>query len=182
LPTAQRRRLQEQHGLSAYDAGVLVRQGRAFVGYFEESAQHSGQPKKAANWVTNEVLQSLHQLKLGIGEFPLSARSLADLIRTMDQTGLNVQRARDVYARMVDGGVSAQQAMQELGLKVVAGDEELRQIVQRAIAGNPKAVADFKKGKLKAADAIKGAVMRETKGMAQTDAVQRLLMEELANL
>ena len=42
-----------------------------------------------------------------------------------------------------------------------------------------KAVADFKKGKTKAADAIKGAVMRETKGMAKTELVQRLLMEEL---
>ena len=44
---------------------------------------------------------------------------------------------------------------------------------------NPKAVADFKKGKTKAADAIKGAVMRETKGMAKTEVVQRLLAQEL---
>ena len=49
-------------------------------------------------------------------------------------------------------------------------------------AANPKAVADFKKGKTKAADAIKGAVMRETKGMAKTELVQQLLLEELAKI
>ena len=58
---------------------------------------------------------------------------------------------------------------------------QLLEIVRRAIAANPKAVADFKKGKTKAADAIKGAVMRETRGMAQTELVQQLLLQELQN-
>jgi aspartyl-tRNA(Asn)/glutamyl-tRNA(Gln) amidotransferase subunit B len=52
-------------------------------------------------------------------------------------------------------------------------------MIQRAIAENPRAVADFKKGKVKAADAIKGRIMRETKGMAKTEMVQQILMEEL---
>ena len=58
-------------------------------------------------------------------------------------------------------------------------DRQAVEIVKRAIAGNPKAVADYKKGKTKAADAIKGAVMRETKGMAKTEVVQQIVMEEL---
>ena len=49
----------------------------------------------------------------------------------------------------------------------------------RAIAANPKAVTDFKTGKVKALDALKGAVMRETKGMAKTEMVQQLLLQEL---
>ena len=70
-------------------------------------------------------------------------------------------------------------AIEELGFTVVADENQLLEIVRRAIAANPKAVADFKKGKLKAADAIKGAVMRETKGLARTETVQQLLMQEL---
>ena len=54
-------------------------------------------------------------------------------------------------------------------------------VVDRVLAESPQAVADFKRGKTKAADAIKGAVMRETKGMAKTDLVQKLLLEELQN-
>jgi aspartyl-tRNA(Asn)/glutamyl-tRNA(Gln) amidotransferase subunit B len=61
----------------------------------------------------------------------------------------------------------------------VADEGQLLEIIRRAIAANPKAVADFKKGKVKAADAIKGAVMRETKGMAKMEQVQQLLLKEL---
>ena len=62
---------------------------------------------------------------------------------------------------------------------MVADEGRLRELVRQAIAANPKAVADFKNGKLKAADAIKGRVMKETKGMARADVVQQILMEEL---
>ena len=53
-------------------------------------------------------------------------------------------------------------------------------MVRQGIAANPQAVADYKKGKVRAADRIKGFVMKETKGMANTELVQRLLTEELS--
>ena len=93
-----------------------------------------------------------------------------------------MQRAREVYARMLQSGVRAGEAIEDLGFQVVGDEGQLRELVRRAIASNPKAVADFKKGKVKAADAIKGAVMRETKGMAKTELVQQLLMQELQNV
>ena len=98
----------------------------------------------------------------------------------MKSTGLNMQRARE-STPMLETGASAEQVIGELGFKAVSDENQLREIVRKAIAANPKAVADFKKGKTKAADAIKGAVMRETKGMAKTDLVQELLTQELAN-
>ena len=73
-------------------------------------------------------------------------------------------------------------AMAELGLEIVGDEHQVREAVRRAIGANPKAVADYKKGKTKAADAIKGAVMRETKGMARTEIVHKLVLEELGKL
>jgi aspartyl-tRNA(Asn)/glutamyl-tRNA(Gln) amidotransferase subunit B len=81
---------------------------------------------------------------------------------------------------MLKSGRSAQETIKDLGFEVVSDTGQLLEIVRRAIAANPKAVADYRKGKTKAADAIKGAVMRETKGMARTEAVQELLLQELA--
>jgi aspartyl-tRNA(Asn)/glutamyl-tRNA(Gln) amidotransferase subunit B len=179
LPAAQRTRLQTQYGLSPYDAGVLTSQGRAFTAYFEELTQRTGDAKEASNWINNQVLQTLNERKLTIKEFPVPAAALAELLQQRKETGLNAQRAREVYARMLETGMSAPQAIRELGVQVVADEGQLLEIVRRAIAANPKAVADFKKGKTKAADAIKGAVMRETKGMAKTEVVQRLLLQEL---
>jgi aspartyl-tRNA(Asn)/glutamyl-tRNA(Gln) amidotransferase subunit B len=179
LPAAQRTRLQQQYGLSLYDAAVITRQGRAFTAYFEEAAWLCGDAKTASNWTTNQVLATLNETRTDIKSFPLSAAALAGLIKEVQQVGLNAQRAREVYAEMLASGGTAREAIDKLGFKVVADEGQLLEIVRRAIAGNPKAVADFKKGKTKAADAIKGAVMRETKGMAKTEMVQQLLMEEL---
>ncbi|MFN4260747.1 MAG: Asp-tRNA(Asn)/Glu-tRNA(Gln) amidotransferase subunit GatB [Gemmataceae bacterium] len=179
LPAAQRQRLPKQYGLSEYDAEVLTRQGRAFVAYFEDVAQRCGDAKTASNWLTNQVLQTLNERKQTITDFPLSAAALSDLIQRARQTGLPAQKAREVYAHMLDTGVSVDQAFQRLGIQTV-DEGQLLDIVRRAIANNPKAVADFKNGKTKAAEAIKGAIMREAKGMAKVDVVQQLLFQELA--
>jgi aspartyl-tRNA(Asn)/glutamyl-tRNA(Gln) amidotransferase subunit B len=178
LPAAQRERLQTQYGLSVYDAGVLSRNGRALVAFFEKVAEVCASPKEACNWVANDLLQTLNERKVGIKDSPITAESLGELIREAKALPLNKQRAREVYAEML-GGRTAREAIAKLGFKAGPDETQLREIIRRAIAANSKAVADFKKGKVKAADAIKGAVMRETKGMAPMDQVQRLLLEEL---
>jgi aspartyl-tRNA(Asn)/glutamyl-tRNA(Gln) amidotransferase subunit B len=178
LPAAQKTRLQSQYGLSDYDAGVLSRNGRALVAYFEAVVVVCANAKEACNWITNDLLQKLNERKIGIKESPISAQHLGELIGEVKSLPLNKQRAREVYAEMLTG-ITARQAIDKLGIKPGPDEAELREIVRKAIAANPKAVADFKKGKLKAADAIKGAVMRETKGMAQMEHVQSLLLQEL---
>jgi aspartyl-tRNA(Asn)/glutamyl-tRNA(Gln) amidotransferase subunit B len=179
LPAAQRRRLQTQYGLSLYDAEVLARQGRAFVAYFEEATRLGGKAQEVKNWLANDVLQTLNERKRTIAEFPLSAPQLVDLLKEVEAVGLNKQRAREVYLEALAGGTPAKEAIVKLGFKAVADEGQLRELVRQAIHANPKAVADFKRGKTKAADAIKGAVMRETKGLARMETVQQLVMQEL---
>jgi aspartyl-tRNA(Asn)/glutamyl-tRNA(Gln) amidotransferase subunit B len=179
LPAALRARLGQQYGLSAYDAGVLTRQGRAVAGYFEEVARRSGDARAACNWVTNQVLATLKDQKLDIAAFPLGADALAELIAEQKAMGLNKQMAGEVYARMIEARCPAREAIAQLGIKAVGGADELAEVVRQAIADNPKAVADFKKGKTRAAQSIKGAVMRHTKGTAPPELVDRLILEEL---
>jgi aspartyl-tRNA(Asn)/glutamyl-tRNA(Gln) amidotransferase subunit B len=178
LPAALEARLQTEYGLSAYDAGVLTRGGPTLARYFEDVARAGGDAKDASNWITNDVQQILNERKLGIEEFPLSAEALGGLVRHM-KTGLPKQRGREIFADMLAHGGTAEESARRLGIAVVADESQLRDIIRRAIAANAKAVADFKNGKTKAADAIKGAIMRETKGAAKADVVQRLLLEEL---
>jgi aspartyl-tRNA(Asn)/glutamyl-tRNA(Gln) amidotransferase subunit B len=179
LPATARKRLQSEHGLSAYDAGVITQQGRAFTRYFETVARICQDAKNASNWMTNQVLAALNERKMSIDAFPLSAEMLGDLIRRIRELGINQQRARDVFARMLETGASAEQAVEQLGLRVEADADKLRDIVRQAVAANPRAIEDYRKGKTKALDAIKGAVMRQTKGMAKFEVVQQLLLEEL---
>jgi aspartyl-tRNA(Asn)/glutamyl-tRNA(Gln) amidotransferase subunit B len=182
LPAAMRARLGQQYGLSDHDAGVLTAQGRALVGYFEEAARVCGDAKKAWNWVANVVLATLRERHEEIGSFPLSAARLGELIAQQKATGMPSQTAQEVYARMLQDRSGVQEAMAALGVSVVSDTAALAEVVRRAVAANPKAVADFKKGKSAAANSIKGAVMRELKqsgGAAPVEVVDRLLREEL---
>jgi aspartyl-tRNA(Asn)/glutamyl-tRNA(Gln) amidotransferase subunit B len=179
LPAAQRVRLKSQYSLSDYDAGVLSRQGRKFVAYFETAAAASGDAKAVANWTTNEVLSSLNERNQTVADFPITAHKLAGLVTEMKSAGLNKQRARDVYAHMLEQDSEAAAAIAALGFKAVADEGAIRDLVRQGIAANPQAVADYKAGKVRAADRIKGFVMKATKGLANTGLVQTLLEEEL---
>jgi len=178
LPNVQRQRLTGQYGLSAYDADVLVHQGRALVAYFEDVARVAGDAKAACNWVTNQVLSTLNERGQTIADFPLRSEQLGDLIAQVRAKGLNNQRARDVYAHMLEHGTSVGEAFAALGIRDVS-EVELREIVRRQLAAHEKAVADYRQGNVRALDRVKGAVMKATGGMARMDLVQRLLEEEL---
>jgi aspartyl-tRNA(Asn)/glutamyl-tRNA(Gln) amidotransferase subunit B len=89
--------------------------------------------------------------------------------------------AGEVYNRMLESGCGAKQAMDALGIKPT-DTGALVEIVRRALAANAKAVADFKAGKTKAAQAIKGAVMRETKGTARPEVLEQLILEEIQKM
>jgi aspartyl-tRNA(Asn)/glutamyl-tRNA(Gln) amidotransferase subunit B len=180
LPAAARDRLQRDYGLSGYDAGVLTSKGRSVVGYFEAVAQACGDAKAACNWVANKLLATFkHQDQPGSEPFPIKAEDLAALIAEQKAIPLNKQTAEEVYHRMLADGSGPKEAIAKLGIRPGGGAGALVEVVRRAIAANPKAVADFKKGKAAAANAIKGAVMRETKGTARPELLQQILMEEL---
>src|SRR5262249_16607359 len=112
---------------------------------------------------------------------PVPAAKLGELIVKQKELGLNNQTAGKVYARMLaEGGCGATEAIAALGITVVSDLTALTEIIRRAMAANPRAVADFKGGKKAAANALKGAVMRETRGTARADLVEQILMQELA--
>jgi aspartyl-tRNA(Asn)/glutamyl-tRNA(Gln) amidotransferase subunit B len=182
LPAARRKRFQSQFALSAYDARVLVSQGLAFADYFEQVAHLCGDAKAACNWCANQVLAVLNERKIGIDRFPLPPEALADLILQIKKHNINAQRAREVFGIMLTSREPVEAIVKRLGLDVTFDTEQLRQLVQKSIAANAKAVADVKAGKQKAIDALVGFVMRETKGKAPTDEVRRLMAEELAKV
>ena len=81
LPAAIRNRLEQTYGITPYDSDVIVAQGRPTVDYFESVAAASGDGKKAANWVTQEVMRVLNENGWTLAQFPLSAKTLGELVK-----------------------------------------------------------------------------------------------------
>ena len=100
---------------------------------------------------------------------------LAGLLQILDRGAITVASARTAFARMAAAGLDAATAVQQLGLDKISDAATLLPLVRAAIAANPAAVADLRAGRTRAADAIKGHVMRATRGKADPTVVDQLL-------
>jgi aspartyl-tRNA(Asn)/glutamyl-tRNA(Gln) amidotransferase subunit B len=187
LPAARRTRFREQLGLSAYDAAVLINQGRPLADYFERVAGLCGDAKQAANWVTQDVLRELNDRRLSIGEFPIGADVLGTMLRRVVDGAMTVKSGRDVFAellRSADDGQAVESAtidvlIDRLGLRIVRDTGALEAAIAAAIEDSPQAVADFRAGKQQALGAVIGKVMKHAKG-ADARTVRELLIARLS--
>jgi aspartyl-tRNA(Asn)/glutamyl-tRNA(Gln) amidotransferase subunit B len=155
LPAALRSRLQSDYGIDAYSADVLVNQGRLLVQYFEAVAQSTGDGRRASNWMQQDVMRSLNERSMVIGDFPVSAPALAELLSAVQRDEIDNTRAKDVFARMIDDRCSASDAMAALGIAKV-DEAQTVELCREILRANPKAVADLKEGKQKAVGALIG--------------------------
>ncbi|OWK36415.1 Asp-tRNA(Asn)/Glu-tRNA(Gln) amidotransferase subunit GatB [Fimbriiglobus ruber] len=178
LPSAQRTRLQSQYSLSQYDAEVLAAKGRTMVAYFEAVAAGLGDGKAASNRLSDLVFPALTERHEEITEFPLKAAAFADFVKKT--AALPKQDRLTVFKIVLEENVDVETAKGKAGIKEV-DESTLREAVAKAVAANPKAVADFKSGKDAAKMSIVGAVMKANKG-APNDVVRRLVDEELARV
>jgi aspartyl-tRNA(Asn)/glutamyl-tRNA(Gln) amidotransferase subunit B len=162
LPAALRRRLEQSYGVSAYDADVIVNQGRAFADYFAGVADGCHDGKAAANWVTQTVLRTLNDRNLDVTQYAetVPVQRLVELIEAVNNGDLDTSRGRDVLAQMQQAGRSAAEVMEQLGIEKVDRSAMI-ELCRQLLAENPRIVADVKAGKTKAAGALIGMAKKK---------------------
>ncbi|MCA8958087.1 MAG: Asp-tRNA(Asn)/Glu-tRNA(Gln) amidotransferase subunit GatB [Planctomycetes bacterium] len=174
LPTARRDRYRAAHGLGADDAEALTRD-RTVGDWFEQVVAAGADAKAACNWLVEDLLPRLRERGLGLAVSPIAPGRLATLIGLVQQKSLTQPAARQVLDHLLDHDVTPEQAVRELGLGRIADEVTLRPLCEAAIAELPAAAADVAAGKDKAIDALKGRVMRATKGRADPQVLDAVL-------
>jgi aspartyl-tRNA(Asn)/glutamyl-tRNA(Gln) amidotransferase subunit B len=175
----------EEAGLNDYDSMVLTLE-KETADYFEAAWKSLGsgqeEAKLTANWVMTEVLRLSNEQALPLSRLPISPDNLASLCRLLKDGKASNQAGRKVFKHMVETGDSAEKALDLLGLAQISDPKELEPLVQKVIDNSKKAVKDYFKGKKKALDAMKGGVMRETRGRANPGLVSEILLRLLEKL
>jgi len=179
LPEARRKRMMEQYGIPAYDVGVLTTT-KEMADYYEEAVRLGGDPKKVSNWVMGDLLRLLNARQVEMGDCPIRPQHLVDLIQAIDRGEITGKVGKDVLTTMFETGRSPQDIIQAEGLAIVSDASALDPIVDRVLAENPDAVANYRKGKTNAIRFLIGQVMKATRGQAKPEEVNRLLEEKLA--
>jgi aspartyl-tRNA(Asn)/glutamyl-tRNA(Gln) amidotransferase subunit B len=159
-PPVLRKSLADRWKISAYDADVLVNQGRELVDYFEDLATRVGEGKVASNWMQQDVLRTLNERGGTIGEFPVRPEALADLIGRVARGDFDTSRGREIFAEVLASGRSVADVVASLGIAAV-GEDDLVALCRQLIEENPKIVADVKGGKEQAAAGLIGQAKKK---------------------
>lgn len=178
LPDARKERIMSAHGLSTYDAEVITAT-RAMADYFDALVEAGAEAKAATNWLMGEVSKHLNACALDIRSCPVPPASLAEMIDLIEKGIISGKIAKTVFESMWNEGKSAPVIIKEQGLVQMSDEGELAGIVEAVIAAHPQSVADFNAGKEKAIGFLVGQIMRQTKGRANPELVNRILKEKL---
>ncbi|MBZ5564975.1 MAG: Asp-tRNA(Asn)/Glu-tRNA(Gln) amidotransferase subunit GatB [Acidobacteriia bacterium] len=178
LPEARRQRFISEYALPEYDAAQLTA-SKILANYFEEVAKASGEPKLAANWVLSELLYLLKEANKEITDSPVSAASLAELLALLSKGTVSGKMAKEILAEMFRAGKRAAEVMSAQGLEQINDAEKIAAMVREIMAGNPKQVEQYRKGKTATLGWFVGQVMKATRGQANPQLVQDVLKREL---
>jgi aspartyl-tRNA(Asn)/glutamyl-tRNA(Gln) amidotransferase subunit B len=180
LPDAKAERFAREHGLSAYDAGVLTA-SRELAAYYEAVVTGlGGEPKLAANWVMGELSGFLNRDGLEVGASRIGAAALAGLLRRIQDGTISGKIAKDVFEAMWDGGQDADALIEAKGLRQITDTGEIEKKIREVLAANPGQLADYRAGKEKLFGFFVGQVMKATGGKANPAQLNELLKRLLA--
>lgn len=178
LPEVRRGRMQQQYGLSNYDAELLSN-SRATADYFEQVAAICNDAKLVANWINGDLTAALNRDGKDIKISPVTAPMLGQLLlRILDQT-LSSKTAKIVFDAAWHDEGDIDTIIAARGLRQITDNSALEQAVERVIVAHPEQVQQFRAGKDKVLGFLVGQIMQATKGKANPQRINELLRQKL---
>lgn len=180
LPEQKRLRYINELGLSAYDAANLV-SSLSLAAYFEEviSYLHPSHAKLAANWIMGDLSAALNKHNLDIDQSPVSPKQKAGLLSRIIDNTISGKIAKTVFEAMWESGDNADAIIEAKGLKQVTDFSAIEAIINQAFENSPSQLAEYRSGKEKLFGYFVGEVMKLSKGKANPQQVNELLIKKL---
>ena len=179
LPDARQRRYQEELGLPAYDAHVLTLT-KEMSDMFEQTVALGADPKLASNYLMVDVNAYLNKVQKELKDTALTAEGLAGMIKLITDGTISSKIAKKVFAELIEHGGDAAQIVKEKGLVQVSDSGQLLAWVNEALDNNPKSIEDYKNGRDRAIGFLVGQIMKASKGQANPQMINKMLLEEIA--
>ncbi|GAA2323477.1 Asp-tRNA(Asn)/Glu-tRNA(Gln) amidotransferase subunit GatB [Streptomyces kunmingensis] len=177
LPLAQRNRLIEEWGITAHDMQSIRNAGA--IGPIVATINAGADAASARKWWMGELARGANEQGVDLGALPITPEQVARVSELVAKGDLNDKLARQVIDGVLKGEGTPDEVVDKRGLKVVSDEGALSTAVDEAIAGNAGIVAKIQSGKVAAAGALVGAVMKATRGQADAARVKELILEKL---
>ncbi len=174
LPWLSRKRIQQEWGISDEVMRDLVNIGA--IDLITETVKHGASSDSAKAWWGNFLVQKANELGVALPDLAITPAQVAAVVKLVDDGKLSNKLARQVVEGVLAGEGDPEQVMTDRGLAVVRDDSLIQAAVDEALAANPDVAEKIRGGKVQAAGAIVGAVMKATKGQADAARVRELVM------
>ncbi|WP_250506858.1 Asp-tRNA(Asn)/Glu-tRNA(Gln) amidotransferase subunit GatB [Bowdeniella massiliensis] len=177
LPAARRRRLLDEWGFSDMEMRDVINADALDV--IEATVAAGAAPAAARKWWMGELARTAKDEGIALGDLAVTPAHIAELQGLVDDGTLTDKLARQALAGVLAGEGSPAEVVEQRGLKVVSDDGALEAAVDEALAANPDIVAKIQGGKVQAAGALVGAVMKATRGQADAARVREIIMTKV---
>jgi aspartyl-tRNA(Asn)/glutamyl-tRNA(Gln) amidotransferase subunit B len=179
LPAARRARLQEAWGITAAEMTNIRNAGA--LDLVEQTIAAGASTADARKWWLNELARRANDTGVELASLPITAADVAAVAALVGSGALNDRLARQVIEGVLAGEGTPDQVVAARGLAVVSDDTALNAAVDEAIAAHPDVADKIRGGKVTAAGALVGAVMKATRGQADASRVGELILARLTD-
>ncbi len=177
-PREHRARLQKEWGFSDLEMRDTV--GAGALGLVEETIAAGATPVAARKWWLSDMARRANERGVDLADLGVSPSDVARVQALVDEGKINDKLARQVFDGVIAGEGAPDEVVASRGLAVVSDEGALSEAVDRAIAANPDVADKIRDGKVAAAGALIGAVMKDMRGQADAGRVRELILEKLS--
>lgn len=178
LPESRRDRYIKEYNLSEKDAKLLTA-SKYLSNLFEGALAICGNAKAVANWILSDISRILNEKELEPENVPFRAEQLAKMIELIDKGTISSAIAKKVLTELFENPKDPEVIIKEKGWIQISDEGAIKEVVMKILENNPQSVADFKGGKDKALGFLVGQAMKETKGKANPQMLNKMFLEEL---
>ncbi|MCZ7601843.1 MAG: Asp-tRNA(Asn)/Glu-tRNA(Gln) amidotransferase subunit GatB [Melioribacteraceae bacterium] len=178
LPKIRKQRFINDYKIPEYDAEILT-SSKELADYYENVLRVTDDYKSASNWVMGDILKVINENKILITEFIVSPENIGKLINLINNKTISTTIGREVFAEMLKDNKEPQIIVKEKNLVQISDSSQIEKVIDEIIASNEKQVEEYRNGKEKVLGFLVGQIMRETKGKANPQVVNEILIQKL---
>jgi len=178
LPESRKRRYIEKFGLPEYDANMITA-SKHLSNMFEKAVEVCNNPKSVSNWIMSDIARILNEKEMEPNEIPFTAEQLGELVVLIDKGTISSAIAKKVLDELFVNPKEPQKIVEEKGWVQISDEGAIKEVVMKVLENNQQSVVDFKAGKDKALGFLVGQAMKETRGKANPQMLNKMFLEEL---
>jgi aspartyl-tRNA(Asn)/glutamyl-tRNA(Gln) amidotransferase subunit B len=177
LPEDKKKRYIKEYGITEYDSEVLTAD-KNVAEFFEKIAKKI-EPKLAANWICAELFGRLNKVGMEFSNLSISSEDFGSLLQLIASNKISGKIAKEVLDKMFETNEAPEKIVEKYNLSQISNIGEIEKYIDDIISANPEKVEEYRSGKDKLFGFFVGEIMKVSKGKANPQSVNEILIKKL---